>query len=494
MNKKDIFLIEDHDEALKIWRRHRISGLDLVHVDSHMDFGYYPAKPLKQVFKEAKSVKELKENMEYSIAFSSYSSDFDKQIYIGNYIYPAMQQEIVNNFYWVVPGGKKEFRESGKLLKTIIKSLIKKSFGVSEEFCQLNEGYISIDKQGRKFIICTLEKLPLLKQEVLLDIDVDFLVINSLLKADKIVDIGKRNQWISARDLADKLKKKVINRKITTIAYSVNGGYTPIKYRHLGDELAYYFSPEAFRGRWMRSFLAANEFNLFCTNSKGKHYKKALKFNSAYGTAYNNYGHLYLIAGKLLEAKGEFFKIADVDPKNPYPYVGLGNVNLAEKNFHKAKKYFLFALKLKPGMPQAIFGLGQTQFKLNNLKKAKKLFFSYLKTSHMDPVSRYFLGCICEKEDKFEKAALYYQNAMQLGLNNLDIITKLLKLSCYIKKKSVIINLVNKMFKALKNEFSFDRKLNLQRKKFIKIERKIADLANKHNIIYGESVAERGKE
>ena len=48
MNK--VFVIEDHDEVLKIWRRKKIKSLDLVHVDAHIDFGFHAAKPIETIF------------------------------------------------------------------------------------------------------------------------------------------------------------------------------------------------------------------------------------------------------------------------------------------------------------------------------------------------------------------------------------------------------------------------------------------------------------
>ena len=106
-----VFLIEDHDEALKIWREKKIKAIDLVHIDAHIDFGFHPAKPIEEIFNKAISLKELKRNLEYTIAFRHYENDFDKQTNIGNYIYPAMDAGIVKDFYWVVPGGLKEFKE-----------------------------------------------------------------------------------------------------------------------------------------------------------------------------------------------------------------------------------------------------------------------------------------------------------------------------------------------------------------------------------------------
>ena len=46
-----VFLVEDHNEVLKIWREEGINGLDLVHLDAHIDFGFYLAKPPERLIK-----------------------------------------------------------------------------------------------------------------------------------------------------------------------------------------------------------------------------------------------------------------------------------------------------------------------------------------------------------------------------------------------------------------------------------------------------------
>lgn len=50
----NIALIEDHHEALRVWREKKVKSLDLVHIDAHLDFGFHTAKPIKQVIDEAK--------------------------------------------------------------------------------------------------------------------------------------------------------------------------------------------------------------------------------------------------------------------------------------------------------------------------------------------------------------------------------------------------------------------------------------------------------
>lgn len=185
MNK--IFLMEDHHEALKIWREKEVRNLDLVHIDAHVDFGFQPARPIKKIINEARSLKELKKGLEYSLAFTHYEKDFDKQTDMGNYIYPAIQEGIVKNFYWVVPGGLKEFKESYKLIKNIVSNLTKNTPRLG------SRGIISTEFLGRNFVVCTLERLPVLGQNVLLDIDTDFLITDSLLNSSNTAKIGKKN-------------------------------------------------------------------------------------------------------------------------------------------------------------------------------------------------------------------------------------------------------------------------------------------------------------
>lgn len=478
---KNIFLIEDHNEALKVWRENGVRGLDLVHIDAHIDFGFYPAKPLEQVMQEARSLEELKRGLEYSISFQRYENDFDKQIDIGNYIYPAMREGIVRDFYWVVPGGLKEFKESGKLIRNIIQGLSRqiqtrdsssrRIVGTQNDRYLRREGIISTELLGRSFVICTLEKLPKLSRNVLLDIDTDFLVVDNLRNANNTANIGKRKRWIRPDRLVKDLLSKEIKPAITTIAYSVNGGYTPMRYKILGDELAYRLSPEHFREHYGQKFIASFFFEHFEATGKKEDYQKAIKLNPAYRAADNNYGPLYLSIRKFSKAQKEFLKIARVDPKNPHPLIGLGNIALEKSEFDKAKRYFLHALKQKENLSAALFGLARANFHLKNFRAAKKLFLRYQSLRPLHPQIRYFLGRIYEKERDFDKAAASYQDALRLGLSNIDVISRLLKISYYAKAKDDIIEFAFRRYKEFKEGFIGTRKLNLKRKKIKELRR-----------------------
>ena len=478
----NIFLIEDHDEASKVWKENNIKDFDLVHIDAHIDFGFYQANPIEQVFKQAKSLRELKINLEKSLTFGRYEKDFNKQSNIGNYIYPAMCEGIVKDFYWVIPGGLKEFKASYKIIKNMLKNLVRRDpyqsrYRLQPIAYRLKKGIISTKIFGRKFVICILEKLPILKQRVLLDIDTDFLVIDSLLNADNTRNVGKRKPWILPKDLVEIIKKKIKQPEVITIAYSVNGGFTPMKYKHLGNEIAYRISPRKFEEQFKRSSKAREYFEFFNLSGKRQDYKKAVILNPSYRAADNNYGPLYLRLRKLSQAEKEFERIARIDPKNPYPFAGLGEVCLQRKDLLKARQYFSYALRCKKDLLSAQFGLAQVEFRLKDFKKAKELFLRYQAIKPLEPQSYYFLGRIYERERRFQEAEAKYKDAMRLGLNDINLFYRLLKISCHGKRRYDIIKYVSIRYNDFKKYFRRTQRINLkkniQNKNLNRIENKM---------------------
>ena len=522
---KNIFLIEDHHEALRIWREKRIRNVDLVHLDAHIDFSFWPVKSFEQIVREARKIEEMKRELEKLFLYQRYDKDLNKQTHIGNYIYPAMCEGIVRDFWWVIPGGLKEFKKSLKFIKNMLKSFARQDPYLSgNRFSvigyRVEEGIISAKLLGKNFFVCVLEKLPILKQKVLLDIDLDFLTTDSLLNANNTSNIARRIPWIYPDKLVETLKEKIKRPEVITIAYSVNGGYTPIGYKFLGDDIAHRFlnnltfeqdefllrrykansisdwqsllrdiryalHAARFEDDFKKRFLADIYFNLFSLTNEKKYYLNAIKLNPSYRTGDNNYGPLYLAIHKFSKAEREFLKIAKVDSKNPYPFIGLGEIYLQKRDFLKAKRHFSDALKIREDLPRkinidisqdlayALFGLAQVNFRLKNLKKAKRLFHHYQTFKPLDPRSYYFLARIYEEEKSYQRAAQYYQDAMRLGLNSLDIIKRLLKVSHYIREKDDIIKYVLKRYEEFKEGFT---RYKLQGKGANRLKKSVKDL------------------
>jgi len=473
MNK--VVLIDDHHEALGIWRKNSFRNLDLVHIDAHVDFQFYPVRPKEEIFHRAKSIEKLKIQLERNILYKKYINDLDKQMNVGNYIYPAMSECIVKDFYWVIPGGLKEFEKSLKYIKYMLKVFAKEDAYQNTRKANLlsREGIISTSLLGRKFSVCILEKLPVLTQHVLLDIDTDFLIIDNIRRANNIEQIARRKPWISPSQLiCTLLKIKKIKPAFTTISYSVNGGYTPMRYKILGDELAYCLSPKYFKTRYPEKRKAALFFDRFESTGEKKYYQKAVNLDASYKAADNNYGPLYLKKREFSKAKKEFLKIAEIDAKNPYPFIGLGNIEIGKKSFLEAKKHFSYALRLKNDLPDALFGLARTELALKNFNKAKGLFHHYKSLRVLDPQSSFYLGSIYEKEKDFKNAINWYMDAIRLGKIDSGILLKLLRISLYVSNKSDIIKFIYLRYQKLDKS----RKLLGQRlekhKALLKVEKK----------------------
>lgn len=494
MSMKNVFLIEDHDEALKVWRKNKVRGLDLVHIDAHIDFNPHRAQPIQKIFSQAKSLKELKSRLEYSLAFRHYQEDLGKQTDIGNYIYSAMEEGIIRDFYWVIPGNLKEFRASAKCIKNIVQGLFAvigqnpedkalkiwlRSFGSGAEE---KHGTISTKLLGTNLTICILDKLPVLRHRVLLDIDTDFLIVNSILNADNTKNIGKREPWILPADLVDILKEKIKQPEVITVAYSVNGGFTPIIYKHLGDQLAYQYAPEKFKRQIKKKIYSADCFRIFHATNRKAYYQKAVRINPRYRVQDNNYGPLFLALGKFSHARKEFLKILSADPGNAACLLGLGDIALVRKEFSRARNYFTSALGSKNHRlfsrvkVQSLLGLARAEFNLNNFKKAKTLLLRYKKKNPLQPCTYYLLGRTFEKEKEIDKAASFYKDAIRLGLVSIWPIWRLAKIVVHFRSKYDIISVLDMGYKRFKKYFFKMQSLNSTIEDLHGVEKKMQDV------------------
>lgn len=218
---KDVFLMEYHSQAYSFWRRTK--NRILVHLDAHMDFGWRPERHISQIL-EIKTIKSLNRLLNQSSVW-----EIGQRGREGLAIYLALKNKILKEFWWVVPdkewGTQRERRNIEKLIRHIP---VKKRI--------ITEGKrIIIKIDNMRVITCRLQDLPQFKESILLDIDLDFLVIKSVFKADASCS---GSPWIKPDELVSKLTEKKIRTDLVTIACSIKQGFTPAKYKSLGDKLA----------------------------------------------------------------------------------------------------------------------------------------------------------------------------------------------------------------------------------------------------------------
>ena len=186
-------LMEDHREAYFFWKELGLKDQACLHVDAHLDVSNLKAP--------------------------AYETAERPEMNCGNFLLPALQEGILNSLVWVVPDhlpGGEDILDWTRL--------------ELQNWMRLDlTDYMSLEKVGERvegrllnkpFIVCRSEDTPDMRGPFVLDIDIDYFL-------DPDDDL-----WQSPVELIRNLKCS--GPTATTIAYSVQGGYTPVRYRYLG--------------------------------------------------------------------------------------------------------------------------------------------------------------------------------------------------------------------------------------------------------------------
>lgn len=342
-----IHLMENHDEAYRIWSRAGVRDRVLVHIDAHDDVVW--------------------------------AAD-EAAINIASYICPALKEGIVREVFWVIPD---ETWETPKSIKNVMQRLkgVMKRYPGDQQPPTFEKNQISSSILGKPLRVCPLGLLPPFEEPVLLDIDVDYLVIPQACQRH---EQPSAIPWRWPEDLVTQLQAAGRESDLITIAYSVEGGYTPLKWKYLGDELALRLhggsqhqseirgmelirqasqaahkcdepGAEAFYlgARELLPKCAAPSFHLaHLYAERGEErkarefYQEALARDSSYRTPYNNAGLEYYYRDRLPEAAREYQRTLIMAPQDPYAHLGLGKIAAHQKNWQEAETWCQKSLTL----------------------------------------------------------------------------------------------------------------------------------------------------
>lgn len=226
-------IFDDHYEAFPTWREAGLSGLTCIHVDAHLDVmsDGFSADSLQAIAK-AETSEEL-------LAFRSNPRLPWGGFHCGNYLYPALIDGTVETLIWVVP----PHVIKGETFVDGVRQETQKWLDLSfQEYSSLvsEEGRVAGTLRGRRYIVCTADNMPPLtpeqKQNLALDIDVDYFIRSD---TDQV--------WQTPQELYRLLGCP--EPRALTVAYSVDGGYTPVKDRYLGEVVREVFT-ERCASKW----------------------------------------------------------------------------------------------------------------------------------------------------------------------------------------------------------------------------------------------------
>jgi tetratricopeptide (TPR) repeat protein len=335
-----IHLMENHDEAYQIWSRAGVRHRVLVHIDAHDDVVW--------------------------------AAD-EASINIASYICPALKEGIVREVFWVIPD---ETWKTPKSIKSVMQRLkrIMKKYPGDQQSPTYAKNQISSSILGKPLRVCPVGLLPPFGEPVLLDIDVDYLVISQACQ--------RREQhtalpWRWPDDLVARLQAAGLESDLITVAYSVEGGYTPLKWKYLGDELARRLRGESQHRSEIRGmelirqaslaayqgdepgaetlYLEARELLPGCAapsfhlahlyadrreeRQAQEFYQEALARDPSFRTPYNSAGMEYYAHGRLPEAKKEYQRTLIMEPQDPYAHLGLGKIAARRHKWQEAETW-----------------------------------------------------------------------------------------------------------------------------------------------------------
>jgi tetratricopeptide (TPR) repeat protein len=334
-----VVVMENHDAAYEVWRGARMARKTLVHIDAHHDM-WWVAR--------------------------------GRAMTIANFICGALTEDLVGEVFWVVPD---QTWQTGRTRKAVRRHLRKIAAAYPGDRATVRGGqaWMSTVVLGKPLTVCALGSLPRIDDDVLLDIDVDYLVI-PIVSYDE-PDVHGPLPWRWPDELVRSLGARQVRSELATIAYSVEGGYTPLRWKYLGDELASRLRRPADRATDIQGFelmraaalaahrgglgeaeqnylrardllpdSAAPDFHLaqLCAESDRivdgqKFYRDALARDPSYRTAYSTAGLRYFWQRRFPDAEREHRRALQLDPHDAYAHLGLGCLAAVDKRWPEAE-------------------------------------------------------------------------------------------------------------------------------------------------------------
>ncbi len=305
-----------HDAAFYAWRDAGVRGAVLVHIDAHHD-----ADATEWPF-----------------------------VTISNFVWWALFEGLLREVYWIVPEPSWETASGRALIERSIVTLARQHDPGAALHSQ--GACLRTMIAGKPFTACRLSALPPM-EKALVDIDIDYFLVPDI--AHELPPIDDPMPWIWPPDLVDALR--TVPPAMVTIATSTRGGFTPLEWKYLGEELCARFSGAPLEG-----------FGLLRAGAEAEHrgdapaaeaaYRRAIGMLPASAGARYRLARLCVRRGDVATARTAFAAALERDPS----YRAMDS---AGRRWHAAGQTVAAArgyrdvLLMDPNNPYAALGLGQ---------------------------------------------------------------------------------------------------------------------------------------
>lgn len=326
-----------HDTAYYVWRDAGIRAATLVHVDAHHD------------------IERARE---------------DGAIDIGNFIRAAIRDGIVAAVSWVVP---EPMWHDPRTRRWLWRELA---------YARADTPRIAGDTlltafDGVPVWVGTLDALPAAAGPVLLDVDIDFML--SAARHPKVSQWPLPVPWCWPEELAGRLRARHLQPACVTIATSVTGGFTPLRWQHLGRDLAMRLEGGGEPAR-LRAFDAIAEAARAREAGRPPDReaadaacRRAIAECPEEPAAHFHHAELLQSRGEIAAARDAFDRARALDPSYRHPFRTRGAWFLRRERLREAGEAFGSALALDPDDPYAQIGLAMIALRSGDAREARRL-------------------------------------------------------------------------------------------------------------------------
>ena len=326
-------VLELHDAALGVWHEAGVEDRILVHLDAHHDMWWI---------------------------------DDERSTTAANFLCPAIARGMFREIYWVVPDGAFHTDTARRALHRQITSMLR-LHPTGSRIVNSGTASITAEIQGRPLTICTADTLPKIPDAVVLDIDVDYLVIPQV--SHNRADIHSDPPWRWPAEVVARLERADVRASVVTIAYSVEGCYTPLRWKYFGDELAARLCDQAGSGliegfeRMRDGVTALEDAN---TDRAQEHYLEAARLLPGCAAPEHHLALLHLRRGDPQSAQFHSARARQIDPSYATGFATLGPHFFWQGRHAEAHAEFQDALILNPLDPHAAVGMAWIAAALRN--------------------------------------------------------------------------------------------------------------------------------
>ena len=384
----DVALIENHDEAYHVWRDRGVEEMVPVHIDAHHDM------------------------------YGSWTPSSDKGITIANYVLPALESGIVSEVFWLVPDKSWASAKDRQDTEQIVEKIVTKNGGSSSDL-QVNERQIRAVVLGKPLTVCTLDNLPEIDGETLLDIDVDFFIIPNI-SYNGIVNYGEL-PWCWPADLISRLSATKLRTDLVTIAYSVEGVYTPLQWKYLGDEVAQRL--QQINGSEVGIIQGAKEMRRAALAAQSRdydaaeqHYRAANQLWPASAAPLLHLAHLSVVMGRPANGKQLYQQAVALDPSYQTPYNSAGFWYFSNGRYAAAERAHRRTLLLNAESAYAYLGLGWIAARKKRWGEAEDLLRKALARNGQSIDANRVSGVVLSKMGRREEAIQAFNQTLKLAL------------------------------------------------------------------------------